>query len=172
MEHTLKIGQVISAGYSTYVIKDIQGETVKLSYLYRIYTDTVETTVSKILELLRTPYQGLMNVLYRINDDKKNEYKHVIIDLNNNIAISKMPKSEFSKKTSGVSIAKYKKIYEKNIKLLFVSDEKFIVDDPLIIIDKGFDEYMVDMGFFLWKDCPLDLFVNVADYYSNVINKK
>jgi len=167
------IGEVICTKYKVDKVKSIDGDTITLE---SIYTDKekiceIEVERSRLIELKQSSYAGMITVLSRLHEDKANKYKHIIVDLKNNIAISKIPKTKFREKTIDMNAAKYKSFYNKNIKLLFVRDGDVPEGETLIEIEDGFDKFMEDMGFFLWGDMTLEIFGNVCDYYREVKDK-
>jgi hypothetical protein len=175
MEKELQINDIICTEYSVEKIISINDDIITLESIYVDQADVYKRDVEKhlLLLLIKPTYNGIITVLLNLHNNTSNKYKHVIVDIKNNVAISKIPKSEFQDKTSGMSTKSYISFYKKNVKLLFTGDvnDTDTVDTTLIKIDDDFSDFMVDMGFFLWGDFSLETFGNAIDYFK-IVQKK
>jgi len=172
MKREFKINDIICTEYSVEKIISINEDMITLESIYVDKDDVYKRDVSKnlLLLLIKPTYNGIITVLLNLHNNTSNEYKHVIVDIRNNVAISKIPKSEFKEKATGMTTKSYKSFYKKNVKLLFTGhfNDTDTVDTTLIKIDDDFSDFMLDMGFFLWGDFSLETFGNAIDYFKIV----
>lgn len=136
------------------------GDKIYTKYHVRTITSIIDGKINMDnrefnIEDIRTIKVSLLDSTYsqmiKRFESFESEYRFIICDIYNNIAVSKIPQSEYNKR---IKKAKDKvKFYAKNIKLLYHT-KQFENDNPDVngdVLHPVIDEYIKNLGLFLWK---------------------
>jgi len=169
MNKTKTIGDIIYTNYRTYKIVDIIGDELVLKY---IYTDEDRTRIVKI-EDIRKIEATMISIISNLSSLYDEDYPYLVVDLENNIAFSKIPHSEFVKLSK--TVEDYAVFYHENIKMMFY-DQKYYIENKdskyfkhdIIVLPKLVSEFLNTYNLWMWEtDLKSRDFYNLLDMMRN-----